>query len=79
MTIVVNEVGMAPVRFLQKAKRFKRTPTGGMIPTYPEDLEGQDMTFMDVNPSELECPLVSVGDFMTALSKIIPSINDKDF
>ena len=70
---------MTPVRLLQTAKRFKRTPTGGMIPTSADDPEGQDMTLMDCNPSEIECPLVSIGDFMAALSKIRPSINDKDF
>jgi len=78
MAIVVNEALMMPVRRCQTAKRFKRTPTGGMTPTFPSDPEGQDMTLMDVVPSELECPPVSMDDFMSALSRIRPSVCDKD-
>ena len=78
MAIVVNEALMMPVRRCQTAKRFKRTPAGGMTPTFPSDPEGQDMTLMDVVPAELECPPVSMDDFMSALSRIRPSVCDKD-
>ena len=78
MNIVLNEALMMPVRRCQTAKRFKRTPKGGMTPTFPSDPEGQNMTLMDVNPKELECPPVCMDDFMSALSRIRPSVCDAD-
>jgi len=38
--IVVNEALMMPVRRCQTAKRFKQTPDGGWLPTFPSDPEG---------------------------------------
>ena len=40
LAIVVNEALMMPVRRCQTAKRFKRTPEGGLTPTFPSDPEG---------------------------------------
>jgi vacuolar protein-sorting-associated protein 4 len=75
---VVNEALMFPVRRCQSAKRFKPTPEGGLIPTFPSDPEGQDMTLMQVPPEKLVCPPVSTDDFMTALQRIKPSVNMDD-
>ncbi len=36
------------------------------------------MTLMDLNPTELRCPPVSMDDFMSALHRIKPSVCDKD-
>lgn len=36
------------------------------------------MTLMDVEPSKLVCPPVSMDDFMSALNRIRPSVCDKD-
>jgi len=33
---------------------------------------------MDIVPSELRCPPVSLDDFMQALARIKPSVNDSD-
>ena len=76
--IVVNEALMMPVRKCQTAKRFKKTPDGGWTPTFPSDPEGTDMGLMDVEPKLLRCPPVGLDDFMQALSRIKPSVNDKD-
>ena len=78
IAIVVNEALMMPVRRCQTAKRFKSTPEGGLIPTFPSDPEGQNMTLMDVDPTKLVCPPVTMDDFMSALSRIRPSVCDKD-
>lgn len=78
IAIVVNEALMMPVRRCQTAKRFKSTPEGGLIPTFPSDPEGQDMTLMTVDPTKLVCPPVTMDDFMSALSRIRPSVCDKD-
>ena len=73
---VANEAMMMVVRLTQFARRFKRTPEGGLIPTFPSDPEGQDMGLMDVPPAELVCPPVSMDDFMSALHRIRPSVNE---
>lgn len=78
MAIVVNEALMMPVRRCQTAKRFKPTPEGGLIPTFPSDPEGQDMTLMTIDPSKLVCPPVCMDDFMSALHRIRPSVCDAD-
>ena len=76
--IVVNEALMMPVRRCQTAKRFKQTPDGGWTPTFPSDPEGQDMGLMDITPNLLRCPPVGLDDFMQALARIKPSVNDED-
>ena len=78
MSTVVNEALMMPVRRCQTAKRFKRTNSGGLTPTFPSDPEGQDMTLMQVQPELLRCPPVSMDDFMGALTRIRPSVNEAD-
>jgi vacuolar protein-sorting-associated protein 4 len=78
VAIVVNEALMMPVRKCQQGKRFKQTPDGGWIPTFPSDPEGKDMTLMDVRPDLLRCPDVTIDDLMAALAKIKPSVCDKD-
>ena len=78
IAIVVNEALMMPVRKCQTGKRFKQTADGGWIPTFPSDPAGKDMTLMDVKPALLRCPDVCMDDFMAALARIKPSVNDKD-
>jgi len=76
--IVVNEALMMPVRRCQTAKRFKQTPDGGWLPTFPSDPEGKEMGLMDVKPELLRCPDVTLDDFMQALARIKPSVNEDD-
>jgi vacuolar protein-sorting-associated protein 4 len=78
VAIVVNEALMMPVRKCQSGKHFKQTPDGGWTPTYPSDPAAQPMTMMDMDPKLLRCPDVCMDDFMAALQRIRPSVNNKD-
>mmetsp|Transcript_16034 Transcript_16034/g.20290 ORF Transcript_16034/g.20290 Transcript_16034/m.20290 type:complete len:430 (-) Transcript_16034:128-1417(-) len=78
MSIVVNEALMMPVRRCQTAKRFRRTPSGGLLPTFPSDPEGQDMNLYDIQSDLLRCPDVSMDDYMTAINRIKPSVCEDD-
>ena len=78
ITILVNEALMMPVRKCQQGKYFKQTPDGGWTPCAPSDPAGKPMTMMDMEPSLLRCPDVKMEDFMAALVRIKPSVNDKD-
>ena len=49
-----------------------------MIPTFPSDSAGKDMTLMDVKPDLLRCPDVCMDDFIAAIARIKLSVNDKD-
>ena len=46
ITVVVKEALMMPIRKCQTAQKFKRTHDGFMVPTYPSDPEGVEMTIM---------------------------------
>jgi vacuolar protein-sorting-associated protein 4 len=79
LSIVVNEALMMPVRKCQTGKAFKQTPDGGWMPTYPSDPAGKPMSIMDISdPTLLRCPDVCVDDFMSAIARIKPSVNNKD-
>ena len=78
MSIVVNEALMMPVRRCQTAKRFKRTPSGGLLPTYPSDPAGEEISLYNIQSDLLRCPDVCMDDFMTAINRIKPSVCDAD-
>lgn len=63
ITIIVKEAMMMPVRRCQTATKFKQTPEGMMVPTYPSDPSGMDMTLMQVEPSKLKAPDICADDF----------------
>lgn len=69
---------MMPVRRCQTAKRFKRTPSGGYLPTFPSDPNGENMSLMDMQANLVRCPPVTMDDFMSALNRLKPSVNEKD-
>lgn len=48
------------------------------MPCAPSDPAGKPMTLMDIKPVLLRCPDVSMDDFMAALARIKPSVNEKD-
>jgi len=56
-----------PVRRCQTATKFKQTPDGMLVPTFPSDPNGQAMTLMDVPPEKLQCPDIIYDDYATAL------------
>ena len=78
MSIVVNEALMMPVRRCQTAKRFKRTASGGLLPTFPSDPAGEEMSLYNIQSDLLRCPDVCMDDFMTAINRIKPSVCDAD-
>ena len=63
ISVVVKEAMMMPVRKCQTATRFKKTPDGFFIPTYPSDPQGQDMTLFQLDPKLLKAPDVTTEDF----------------
>lgn len=69
---------MMPVRKCQTAKRFAPTPDGGWTPTYPSDPSGKEMTLMQLDPKTLRCPDLTLDDYMGALARIKPSVNEDD-
>ncbi len=75
---MVNEALMMPVRKCQTGKFFVKTKDGGWTPTYPSDPQATPMTIMDMDPKLLRCPDVCMDDFMAALARIKPSVNNKD-
>jgi vacuolar protein-sorting-associated protein 4 len=78
LAVVVNEALMMPVRKCQMGKFFRPTPDGGWTPTNPSDPQAKQMTLMDMDPKLLRCPDVCMDDFMAALHRIKPSVNNKD-
>lgn len=78
IAVVVKEALMLPVRRCQTAKTFAKTADGGWSPTYPSDPNGHPMTLMQMDPTLLRCPPLSIDDFMAALARIKPSVNEKD-
>lgn len=69
---------MMPVRRCQTAKSFIKTADGGFSPTFPSDPNGMPMTLMSIQPDLLRCPDICMDDFMQALARIKPSVNDDD-
>jgi len=74
ITIIVKEAMMMPVRRCQTATKFKKMADGSLMPTFPSDPEGLEMTLMQVPPEKLKAPDVCVDDFWQALARIKPSV-----
>jgi vacuolar protein-sorting-associated protein 4 len=49
-----------------------------MIPTFPSDPQGVDMTLMQLDPAKLRAPDVCVDDFYQAIARIRPSVSPSD-
>ena len=78
ITVVVKEALMMPIRRCQTATKFKQTHDGFMIPTYPSDPTGIEMSLFQVEPSKLKAPDVTTEDFFQALARIRPSVSPAD-
>ena len=79
ITVVVKEAMMLPVRKCQSATKFKLTPDGMYMPTYPTDPMGIDMNLHNMPvPSKLRAPELMTEDFFQALSRIRPSVAQQD-
>ena len=81
MSIVFNEALMMPLRRCQNATRFKRTASGGWLPTFPSDPEGQNMRLYDMSAEQsanLRSPPVTMDDFRDAIMRNKPSVGQED-
>ena len=57
ITVVVKEAMMLPVRKCQSATKFRQTPDGFFVPTYPTDPMGIEMNLHNMaDPSKLRAP-----------------------
>merc|ERR1719469_1510165 len=76
-----NEALMMPLRRCQNATRFKRTPSGGFLPTFPSDPEGINKRLYDFTneeSSKLRSPEVTMDDFRDAITRNKPSVGQED-
>ena len=48
------------------------------VPTFPSDPSGVDLTLMQIEPSLLQAPDVTVEDFFQAIARIRPSVSQAD-
>ena len=79
ITVVVKEAMMLPVRKCQSATKFRQTPDGFFVPTYPTDPMGIDMNLHTMpDPSKLKAPDLQTEDFFAALARIRPSVAQGD-
>ena len=70
---------MLPVRKCQSATRFKLTPDGCYVPTFPTDPNGVNMNLTNMpDPSMLRAPELMTEDFFQALARIRPSVAQAD-
>ena len=60
ISVLVKDAMMEPVRKCQLAQKFKQTPEGMFEPTNPSDPMGIPMRLMDIEPSKLKAPDVTV-------------------
>ena len=58
----------------QAAKRFKKTKDGGWTPTLASDLEGTEMTVLDVDPKLLRIPAIDLDDLRQILQDQTSSV-----
>ncbi|KAK5581147.1 hypothetical protein RB653_001176 [Dictyostelium firmibasis] len=85
---LVKDAIMQPVRAVQCATHFKkiRAPsredplvmTDYVTPCSPGDPLAQEMTWMDIDPTKLKEPEITIGDCLKSLRVIKPSVNKAD-
>jgi vacuolar protein-sorting-associated protein 4 len=87
ISVMVRDALMEPVRRLQSATCFRRVrglnPQGEMVddmwePCSPGAPGAEHKTLMDVEPSKLATPKISMGDFEKSLRTSRPSVNQDD-
>ena len=78
LSTLVKDAIMAPVRKCQLATRFVKTPEGMLMPTFPSDPNGIDMTMDTMDASLLQAPPIDAGDFQKALTRVKPTVSGDD-
>ena len=73
---VVKEASMEPIRKCQSATWFKEA-NGYFMPSTPGD--GFKSSLLEIpDSSKVKAPLVCMEDFLKAITKIKPTVNQKD-
>uniref|UniRef100_A0A060T4M9 Vacuolar protein sorting-associated protein 4 n=1 Tax=Blastobotrys adeninivorans TaxID=409370 RepID=A0A060T4M9_BLAAD len=78
VAVAVRDALMEPVRKIQSATHFVRTPEGKLTPCSPGKEGAIEMTWMQVGSDELEEPPLTVKDFIKALKNTRPTVNASD-
>lgn len=65
---------MAPVRKCQTATRFRKTPEGKLMPTFPSDPDGFDTTLDQIDGHLLQAPPIDAGDMQNAIARTKPTV-----
>jgi len=75
---VVRDGIMEPIRMVQHAKKFKKTPQGKWTPCSPMDPAGVDKNWMDIDGPDLQEPLIDASMMKSSLQRIRASVNAAD-
>ncbi|CAN6662072.1 vacuolar protein sorting-associated protein 4 [Trichomonascus vanleenenianus] len=78
VAVSVRDALMIPIRKIQTATHFVRTPEGKLTPCSPGHPGAQEMSWMDVGPDELEEPPLTIKDFIKAVKATRPTVNEDD-
>ena len=87
ISVMVRDALMEPVRRLQTATHFRRVrgrdPSGQEVddlwePCSPGTPGAEQKTLMDIEPSKVATPVVSMMDFRKSLRTSRPSVNQAD-
>ena len=76
-----KDVIMAPLRKCQSATRFKETPDGFLVPTFPSDPTGFDLRMEEMNAEQsvkLQAPPIDFLDFEKTLLKAKATVSPDD-
>ncbi|KAH0609441.1 uncharacterized protein H6S33_012927 [Morchella sextelata] len=77
INIAVQDALMQPVRKIQTATHYKRVGDK-LTPCSPGDAGAQEMTWMDVDPNELQEPALVLKDFVKAINNSRPTVSKED-
>ena len=77
----VRDAIMEPVRRINTATHFKQVLVAGedkLMPCSPGDPGAMEMNWMEVDPDRVAEPILTMKDFLKAVKKARPTVNDRD-
>jgi len=78
VAIIVRDAMMQPIRAIQTATHFKKVEGELWTPCSPGDQDAVEMTWVDIEGSKLNEPLISKNDFLKSLRSTKPSVSPED-
>lgn len=81
LATAVRDAIMEPVRRINTATHFKTITKDGeekLIPCSPGDEGAQEMNWQEVDPEKVAEPILTMRDFVKAVKKARPTVNDHD-